>query len=293
MRTDNMRRISVCQCSSFRWTFLEDVVRYSTQGFQSIGLWRRKVEDIGAAAAIDLLYEMKMSVSSVHWAGGFTGDGQSFACSIEDAIEAIQLASRTNASCLILHPGSRNGHTTSHALRLFESAIKTLVPIAADYGVKLALEPIPGKRHTPFTFVEAFEDTLAILDRYSTRHLGLVLDLHHVGFDPQIFERLNQFVNRIELVQLADRNLTESHTHRLPLGQGELPIDAWLSKLQQLGYAGQFELEVHGRGMEGIDYFSLLQATNEYFETKKINRLIDVRPQTKGAPRRYQLNREN
>jgi sugar phosphate isomerase/epimerase len=293
MQTDNMRRISVCQISSFRWTFLEDVVRYSNEGFQSIGIWRRKVEDFGAAAAIDLLYERKLSVSSVHWAGGFTGDGQSFADGIEDAIEAIQLASRMSAGCLIIHPGSRNGHTTSHAFRLLHSAINTLIPIATDYGVKLALEPIPGNRCSPWTFIENFEDTLAILDRYSKHQLGLVLDLHHVGLQPQIFEWLDRYVDRIELVQLADRELSASQAHRLPLGEGQLPVEAWLSKLQQFGYGGQFELEVHGRAIEGMDYFWLLQETLEYFGTKKINRLIDVQPQPKKAPRDYQLNREN
>ena len=291
MQTGNMRRISVCQISSFRWSFLEDVARYSNEGFNSIGIWRRKVEDFGVAAAIDLLYEMKMSVSSVHWAGGFTGDGQSFADGIEDAIKAIQLASRVNAGCLIVHPGSRNGHTTSHAFRLFESAIKTLIPIATDYGVKLALEPMPGQRCSPWTFIEDLEDTLGILERHSQRQLGMVLDLHHVGFDSQVFERLEQFVDRIQLVQLADRVLTAPQPNRLPLGAGQLPFDSWLSRLQDLGYSGQYELEVHGRAIEGMDYFSLLKSTSDYFETQKINRLIKA-PRSKNAARDFQLNRE-
>ena len=236
---------------------------------------------------------MKMSVSSVHWAGGFTGDGQTFAASIEDAIEAIQLASRMEASCLVIHPGARNGHTTKHDLRLFDSALNRLVPIASDYGVKLVLEPIPAKQKSPWTFIENFEETLAILDRYSSRHLGLVLDLHHVGFLPNVIERLDQFVDRIELVQLADRDLADQNAHRLPLGQGQLPFVAWLSRLQQLGYAGLFELEVHGRAMDGIDYYSMLNATREFFAAKKINRLIDVLPRTIDIPARYQLNREN
>lgn len=287
-----MRRISVCQISSFRWTFLEDVVRYANEGLQSLGVWRRKVDDFGTAAAIDLLYEMKMSVSSLHWTGGFTGDGQTFSDGIEDAIVSIQLASRMNAGCLIVHPGSRNGHTTSHAFRLLQSALDTLVPIAADYGVKLALEPMPGKRRKPWTFIENFEDTMAVVERYSNRHLGIVLDLHHVGTDPTVFESLDQVVDRIKLVQLSDRE-TSTSANRLPLGDGQLPLDAWLSKLQKLGYTGQFELEVHGRAIEGMDYYCLLQSTREYFATKQINRLIDVRPEINELPRRYQLNREN
>lgn len=290
MRTDNIRRISVCQISSYRWSFLEDVVRYSNEGFHSIGVWRRKVEDFGTAAAIDLLYESRMSVSSVHWAGGFTGDGQSFAQGIEDTIEAIQMASQMNAGCLIIHPGARNGHTTRHALRLVRSAIRELVPIATDYGVKLVLEPILGQPNQPWSFIESFDTTLELIENYSRRHLGIVLDLHSVGFNSAILEMVDQFVDRVQLVQLADRSLSPEENHRLPLGEGHMPIERWLSKLQQAGYTGQYEVEVHGRAMEGIDYFWLIQSTSEYFNGARINRLIDVQPV---SDRRYQLNRDN
>lgn len=302
MRLDNMRRISICQFSTFRWSFLEDVVRYATLGFDSIGIWRRKIDDFGHDAAADLLYESKLSVSSLHWAGGFTGDGQSFADAIEDAIESIQLASRLNAGCLIIHPGSRNGHTTSNANRLFRSALTHLMPIAADYGVKLAIEPIPEKRCSPWTFIESFHDSLALLDQFPERDLGLNLDLYHVGFNSEIFERLEQYVDRIALVQLADANLssyqehgdreTRNESYRIPLGQGELPLENWLTQLQQLGYTGRFELEVHGAAIESDEYYSLLESTHEFFANETIEQLVDVRPQN-ALTKRYQLDRKN
>ncbi|MDB4381179.1 sugar phosphate isomerase/epimerase, partial [Mariniblastus sp.] len=93
MRMDVDPRVSICQFSTYRWSFYEDVIRYSTHGFETMGLWRQKIDDFGRSAGIDLLYENKMSVSSVHWAGGFTGDGRTFSDAIEDAIESIHLAS--------------------------------------------------------------------------------------------------------------------------------------------------------------------------------------------------------
>ena len=296
MRADNIRRISVCQFSTFRWSFFEDVVRYAAHGFESMGIWRRKLEDFGTSAAIDLLYEMKMSVSSVHWTGGFTGDGQSFIDSIEDAIEAIHLTGRLNAGCLILHPGSRNGHTTKHAHRLLNSALTNLVPVAADCGIKLVLEPINSHVSSPWTFIEKFDDYLAVLDNFPSQHLGLVLDTFHVGLDSNVYQSLAQFVDRIELVQLADRS-GNAHSdvgifgsYRVPLGQGQIPIEAWLSKLQRLGYAGQYELEVHGQGVDGIDYRSLLKSTFDYFSSTSIERLIQIRPQSANPRHRFELD---
>ncbi len=287
MRTDVNSRVSVCQFSTYRWSFHEDVVRYATHGFDSIGVWRRKIDDYGAPAAIDLLYESKMTVSSVHWAGGFTGDGQSFSDSIEDAIESIQLASQLNATCLIIHPGSRNGHTTSNAFRLFNSALSILVPIAADYGVKLALEPMLNHQAAAWTFMESLDHSLEFMEKFPAQNLGWVFDTYHFGFDAELFERLDDLVQRLEIVQLADRDLLIEKTYksrqgnvsyRKPLGEGQVPIEAWLSKLQRLGYAGGYELEVHGSAVDGVDYHSLLDSFANYFSPASINALLDPQP---------------
>ena len=137
-----MQRLSIHQFTSFRWSFFQDVIKYSSLGFDSIGLWRSKVEDYGIEESAQLLFEMQMSVSSLSWAGGFTGsDGKSFKLAVEDAIEAIYQAHLFGAGKLIVHPGGRNSHTESHAIRLLKTAVTELAPIANDLGVQLLLEP--------------------------------------------------------------------------------------------------------------------------------------------------------
>ena len=96
-----MHQLSVSEFSTYRWTFFQDVIKYSNTGYSSIGVWRTKVEDYGQAEAVDLIHEMKLNVSSVNWAGGFTGsDGRSFVEAIDDAVDAIRLTSSLQASCL-------------------------------------------------------------------------------------------------------------------------------------------------------------------------------------------------
>lgn len=287
MRMDVDPRVSICQFSTYRWSFYEDVIRYSTLGFESMGLWRQKIDDFGRSAAIDLLYENKMSVSSVHWAGGFTGDGRTFSDSIEDAIESIHLASQVDADCLIIHPGSRNGHTTSNATRLMKSALSQLVPVAADYGVKLAIEPMLTRNAASWTYLERLEDSFELMERFPAQSVGWVFDLYHFGFDAELFETLENRIQRLLLVQLSDRKLVleknarsgQGHdSFRLPLGKGEAPIEAWLGKLQGLGYAGKYELEVHGSCVKDLDYFSLLDETIDYLGAPRISEMLESRP---------------
>jgi hypothetical protein len=72
--------LGISQLSSLRTSFFQDVVRSAAAGCTSIGIWRSKVDELGVEEAVDLVFEMKLAVSSLSWCGGFTGsEGGSFA----------------------------------------------------------------------------------------------------------------------------------------------------------------------------------------------------------------------
>jgi sugar phosphate isomerase/epimerase len=271
-----MQRISISELSSLRWSFFQDVVRYAAHGFDSIGIWRQKIDELDILEVTDFLFEMQTSVSSVHWAGGFTGgEGNSYVEAIADAIEAIQLSSRLNAEYLIVHPGCRNGHTLRHANRLFGGALKSLVPIANDYGVKLAIEPMPCPSASAWTFFESLESSLSLLNDFSAEDVGLVLDLYHVGLNTDVLEGLGKIVNQIALVQLADRESAFSPIEkRMLLGTGSVPFEKWLLRLQDLGYSGVYEIELHGPGMENTPYGVMLDSSAEFLQRESIDSLL-------------------
>lgn len=233
-----------------------------------MGLWRSKVEDFGQVEAIDLLHEMKMSVSSVHWAGGFTGgDGRSFNSAIEDAKDAIRLTSAVTANCLILHPGSRNFHTAANASRLINKALESLVPYASDFDVSLAIEPMCCGSCRQWTFVDNFKQTVELISRHPSQVLGIVLDLFHVGLSQEFADELPNLSDRIKLVQIADKNREiPFEDNRCPLGSGCVPIAHWLTLLSRLGYGGPYEIELHGFDMEGIEYSQMLQDSHRFVD---------------------------
>jgi len=270
-----MRQISVSQFTTCCWTFEEDLLRYQALGFDSIGIWRRKIDELGHRNALDMLHDSSLSVSSLNWAGGFTGsDGRSFIEAIDDAVDAIVLAGQLNAGSLILHPGARNNHTNSHAFRLLRLAIDQLAPVAEDYGVKLAIELIPGFVESPWTFIHSFSQLDQLLDNFAPEQLGLVLDLYYAGLNQPTLERLERIADRIDLVQLSDRGDTNTaEEHRLLPGDGKVDIPAWITKLDQMDYNGPIELEVHGLGVDGVDYFERLDHSYDFMQN-----LLPVQP---------------
>ena len=138
-----MAKLAISELTTFRWSFDEDVNAYRSAGIDAIGVWRQKLSDFGEEKGSELLHETGLTVSSLSWAGGFTGsDGRSYKDSLDDARDAIRLAASLRAGCLIVHSGSRAGHTHNHARRLLKNALSELLPMAAEHSVTLALEPM-------------------------------------------------------------------------------------------------------------------------------------------------------
>lgn len=259
-------QIAVSEFSTPRWSFHQDVIKYASRGINKIGISRRKIEDIGITDAADLLFEMKMGVSSVSWAGGFTGsDGFSYVDAIDDAIEAIVFASQINAECLMVYPGGRNGHTNRHACRLFENALDTLIPIAADYGIPLAIEPMIGRESRDWSSLESYRAFFGLLDNFPTEYLGCVIDLFYCGLDKTLMAEFQKYADRIRLVQIADRQAGDAakNPQRLLPGAGDVDTAYWLNGLAAAGVDCSVELEVYGYRNQSIEYGQRLSALQQ------------------------------
>src|SRR4051794_18076560 len=85
-RQTRMARLAISELTTFRWSFEEDVEQYRSAGANAIGVWRQKLADVGEERGAAILSAAGLAVSSLQWAGGFTGsDGHSHQESIADA----------------------------------------------------------------------------------------------------------------------------------------------------------------------------------------------------------------
>ena len=129
-----MAGLAVNELTTYRWSFEEDVAGYKAAGFEAIGVWRQKLADFGERRGIELIREAGLHVSSVLWAGGFTGsDGHSYQESIDDALDAIRLTAALDADCLVIYSGGRNGHTERCSPAPCETCCRRPKPIACRW----------------------------------------------------------------------------------------------------------------------------------------------------------------
>jgi sugar phosphate isomerase/epimerase len=262
-----MARLSINEVTTFRWGFDEDVQNYKAHGIAGIGVWRQKLSDFGEEKAVELLADAGLAVSSLLWAGGFTGsDGRSYRDSVEDAVEAIHLAADLRASALIVYSGSRAGHTHNHARRLFRGALEELLPVAAERGVTLAVEPMHPGCAADWTFLTDVDAALELLGALDSPYLKLAFDAYHLGQDLAILGRLPELVPAIALVQLGDaRQPPRGEQNRCRLGAGTLPLGAIVRVLLAAGFDGFFEIELLGEDLGPMDYGELIRASKQAF----------------------------
>ena len=262
-----MARLAISELTTLRWSFEEDVERLAAAGIAAIGVWRHKLGDFGEEKGAELIAEAGLAVSSLQWAGGFTGsDGRSHDESIHDARQAIGSAEKLKAGCLIIHSGARGVHTHNHARRLFRQALDKLLPLAEERGVMLALEPMQGACGGEFTFVNCLDDALDLVATCNSPALRIALDTYHWGHQPQLLERLPQLAPRLALVQLGDARVPpRGETNRCQLGEGAIPLREIVHRLAAAGYDGFYEVELMGEEIEAADYREVLARSVNVF----------------------------
>lgn len=263
-----LHRLAVNETTMLAWTFEQDVQALVNAGVPAMGVWLPKLTDFGDEKAAELLADSDLRVSSLNWVGGFTGaDGRTHRESIADALEAVRLASCLNAGCLVLYSGPRGGHIRKQAERLVDEALQAILPLAESLGVVLGVEPVHPAFSTQWSFWDSLPRASEVVRKYKSPHLKLVLDTYHLIDEPDLPLRLDELSDAIALVQLGDarQRPQQQEQNRCPLGEGVAAIPQLIRKLFEVGYEGDFEIELHGEDCEYLDNDRLLVESRDRF----------------------------
>jgi sugar phosphate isomerase/epimerase len=268
IKSPSMTRLAVNQITTNRWSLEQDLQFYREEGFEAAGLWRPKfarLED--EDRAIDLVRESGLTISSLSFAGGFTGlNGSSFFDAVDDARQALQLASAVGAECLVLVSGPQRGHIQSHARRLLVDAVKALAEDAAELGVALALLPMSPAVGTDCSFLSSLDETLDVIDR-SGRGARIAFDVYHLWQEPRLLERIPEVAPHVAVVQISDSQGTpRSQYDRCRPGDGRIPLTSIVHAFDEAGYGGYYELTIWSRDLWKADYADMLSECRARFD---------------------------
>jgi len=129
------------------------------------------------------------------------------------------------------------GVARSEAMATAVRNLEVLAPAAAEAGVSLLVEPI-NDLDWPGYAVPTVDTALQVVSAVGHQAVALQFDTYHVaraGSDP--LKRVDETLSWIRHVQIAD------HPGRHQPGTGDLELDRFVERLDELGYDGFVGLE--------------------------------------------------
>lgn len=263
-----IERLAFHATTTHNWTFDEDVFAYRKFGVRAFGAWRFKVEDFGEHRALDLLKDQDLTVSSLSWAGGFAySDGEAYDAAIADAVDAVEMARKIEASTLVVLPGTRGSYTVNHGRKMIIDALRKVGDAAGEAGIQIALQPVDPDFAGDGCFLDSLDKMLEFLTDCAHPRIGLNLDLFHLRKTPRLIERIPELLPWIRLVQLSDCRNPTSELDRCRLGEGKLPLLELIESLEAVGYRGFYDAPLMSTAVWNSNYIRVLEQTQQQFQT--------------------------
>ncbi len=241
-------KLSLSEISTVAASFRDDLRAYAAAGFDGIGIWEMKLgddeADLEALRASGLrATNCVPAVPSVLPNTLIEGPED-----VETRIEALCASMRRFAQyepdCVLCLTGPSGAYDETEARRLTIDGLQRVAAAAHQAGVRLGLEPIHGSQRDDLTFVTTIPETLALLDEAGLPHVGIMIDLWHIGDTPEIERHLTENVKRITGVHVADW---------FPGGRGDRALPSEGSRSSQLmrvlddaGWRGAWDVEIFG-----------------------------------------------
>lgn len=250
-----LARLSLNQRTITAWSVPETIDACVRSGVPSIGLWREPVADYGLKETVARIEESGLRVSSLCRAGFFaTQDDPEWNRAVDETKRAIEEASELGAACLAIVPGGMAIGTTdvAAARERFRRGLDQVVPVARDYGVHLAVEPLHPMYCADRGVICTISHALEIVEAYPVEDVGLVLDAYHIWWDPALYESIRAASDRISAYQACDWIVpfdADMHTSRAMMGDGYVDLPGLTAALDAAGFRGDIEIEIFNHAL--------------------------------------------
>lgn len=244
-------KVSVDQIGLPGTTFQQDLDLLRRLGVGAVGVLRQKLAPVGAEAGARVLADAGLTVSVLLGAGGFPLEHPgAWAAPFDDARRALDEAAAIGAPRLLLTSGPAGSLSYEEAEARFRDILATLLPEAADRGVGILFEPNNALR-VDLGYVHTLHDALDLADSIDSPVLTVLAEVNNCWIERHLYDNIARRVARIGLVQISDfAPGTMCTPHRVPLGEGMIPLGRIIGALADAGYDGYYDIEVLGPAVD-------------------------------------------
>lgn len=201
----DISRLSLNQITTGKWSLPEAVKGCVEAEVPWIALWRHKVAEIGLQESKRIIQESGLKVSSLCRGGMFPGaTAAERQDKLDDNRRAVEEAAELGTDVLVLVCGPSSDRDIDRARKEVEEGIEQLVPFARSYGVKLGIEPLHPMYAAERSVINTLRQANEIADRYDPSEVGVVVDVFHVWWDPDLYRQIEAAQGRILGYHVSD-----------------------------------------------------------------------------------------
>lgn len=245
------------------WPLETALPAYQQAGVRGISIWREAVEGRNLQTVRRQIADHNLTTVSYVRGGFFPATSASKrAKAIDENKRIIDEAAALGAPLVVLVCGADPEQSLETSIAQIESGIQSILPHAAAAGVKLGIEPLHPQYADTRSAIVTLGQANAMTARLDHPMIGVVLDVYHVWWDPDLDLEIERC--------MASGNLFAFHVcdWRVPtrdplndralMGAGCIDIKRIRRKLDTLGYQGFVEVEIFSTAYWQLDQTEFL-----------------------------------
>lgn len=263
----DLNRLSFNQMTAGKTSLREIIDACTRRGIEWIGPWRHSVGDNPAEWG-KMLRDTGLKVSSLCRGGMFpAATAEERRKRIEDNLRAIDEAAAVGTDLLVLVNGPAPDKDIDGARQMVADGIGAVIEHAEQAGVRLGVEPLHPMFAADRSVIVTLAEANTIAEQFSAGTVGLVVDVYHVWWDPDVYRQIDRAGERIFGFHVSDWTvpLPDTLMGRGLMGDGVIEIRRLREAVEQAGYKGPIEVEIFNEALWSQPVGDIVDAVAERF----------------------------
>ncbi len=212
-----------------------------------VGLWREPVARVGVQETAKIMRAAGLKVSSLCRGGFFPAETEVKRQErLDDNRRAVEEAAELGTDTLVLVCGGTPSRDLQAARRMVVEGVHELMPFAQSHGIRLGVEPLHPMYTATRSVIVTLAQALLIVADLPAKSAGVVIDIYHVWWDPDLYSEIENARGRIFGFHVCDwlDPMPDFVNGRGMMGDGFADIRRIRKAVEAAGYTGPVEVEV-------------------------------------------------
>ena len=267
MTTNSPLTFGISEFTTMPWSFDNDVERYAALGVDTIEVVEAKLDNARFAEQMQSIKAAGLGISGVQpkvrtfFASRMTPEPQPLderVTCLKGSIE--RLAKFAPGAPFITNAGAHPKGDMAEAMAVVAAKLKELASVAADHGVRLALEPLNPTSVNVESAIWTIDQALDVIEATGRSEVGLCLDYWNIWQNADVEAAITRAGERIFTVQASDWRTPKSFADRIAPGDGIIPLASLLRATRKAGFTGPYVVEIFSNDVPDSLYNGDLEA---------------------------------